>query len=272
VASRQAKGFVNLNKKKSMVKQIISADAYKTRKVFQKDGENYLNVSEFFYDTIQGEGIYAGHPAAFLRLAGCSLSCNYCDTTEVWRHGSKYTFEELFELIGQSGLIGKLFFGQHLVITGGSPILQQKRLGVFLSEFEKRYNGIPFIEIENECVGIPSLLLCKRISCWNNSPKLSGAGLNRKKRYKPEVIQRMSTLKNSWFKFVVDCEEDWEEIQMDFLQTELIRKDQIILMPQGATRMELEKNRPIVVDIAIQHGVRYSDRLHIQLWDKTVGV
>lgn len=254
-----------------MVKQIIPADAYKTRKVFKKDGEKYLNVSEFFYDTIQGEGIYIGHPAAFLRLKGCLLNCSYCDTTEVWNYGSPYNFNELFELIDNSNLIGRLFFQQHLVITGGSPILQQKRLAVFLSEFEKRYKGLPFIEIENECVGIPSLLLTKRISCWNNSPKLSGSGIPRKLRYKPEIIQRMSTLKNSWFKFVVDCEEDWEEIAMDFVENGLIDKEQVILMPQGATRAELEKNREIVVNMAIQHGVRYSDRLHIELWDKSVG-
>lgn len=244
-----------------MVKQIISAGAYKTRKVFQKDGENYLNVSEFFYDTIQGEGIYAGHPAAFLRLEGCILHCSYCDTEEVWMHGSPYSFNEIFTLIEDTDLLYQLEHGQHLVLTGGSPMLQQKRLNVFLKQLKEQYQLNPFIEIENECVGVPSLSFVKEINCWNNSPKLLGSGMPRKLRYKPGVIQRMSTLRNTWFKFVVDCEEDWEEISMDFLEPELILREQIILMPQGTTRTELEKNRPIVVEMAIQHGVRYSDRL-----------
>jgi organic radical activating enzyme len=257
-----------------MVKQIISADAYKTRKVFKKDGENYLNVSEFFYDTIQGEGIYAGHPAAFLRLQGCTLNCIYCDTTEVWNHGSPYSFKELFVLIRNSNILHQLSGlngGQHLVITGGSPLLQQERLCNFIVEFE-RIMFHPFIEIENECVVVPFPSLIKYINCWNNSPKLSGSGIPKKQRYRPEIIQRMSTLRNSWFKFVVDCKEDWEEISMDFLEPQLIGREHIVLMPKGATRAELEQNREMVVNMAIQHGVRYSDRLHIQLWDKTVGV
>ena len=253
-----------------MVKQIIPADAYNTRKVFQKDGENYLNVSEFFYDTIQGEGIYTGHPAAFLRLRGCSLSCLYCDTKEVWMNGSTYSFGELFNLINSSMLIPKLKNGQHLVITGGSPLLQQDRITSFLNEFDKIYKFVPFIEIENECVIMPSEFMY--IDCWNNSPKLSNSGILKNRRYKPGVIQRMSTLKNSWFKFVVDCEEDWEEIKMDFLDPSLIRKEQIILMPEGVTRTELEKNRLLVIDMAIRHGVRFTDRLHITLWNKKVGV
>jgi organic radical activating enzyme len=186
-------------------------------------------------------------------------------------YGSPYSFQELlYEL--PIVLMSKLEFEQHLVITGGSPLLQMKSLYRFILYFIDRFGFKPFIEIENECIISPPNYLTYYVDCWNNSPKLSGSGMPRNVRYKPEVIKRMSLLHDSWFKFVVSCEEDWEEILMDFLEPQLIRKDQIILMPQGATRTELEKNRPIVVDMAIQHGVRYSDRLHIQLWDKTVGV
>jgi 6-pyruvoyltetrahydropterin 2'-reductase len=255
-----------------MVKQIISAESYKKRKVFQKDKDNFLNVSEFFYDTIQGEGIYAGIPAAFLRLQNCTLECIYCDSTEVWRHGSPYTFNKLSVLINSTMLIPHLTSGMHLVITGGSPLLQMKRLYNFIRAFELGYGFHPFIEIENECIIAPPTYFAQKIDCWNNSPKLSGSGMKRKIRYQPAVIQSMSLYKNSWFKFVVESEEDWEEIQMDFLEPGLIYKPQIILMPQGATREELNKNRETVVNMSIQHGVRYSDRLHIVTWDRKVGV
>jgi organic radical activating enzyme len=94
----------------------------------------------------------------------------------------------------------------------------------------------------------------------------------RKDRYKPEILQRMSTLQNSWFKFVIDCEEDWEEIKMDFLDPGLIDKKQIILMPKGATRKEMEEHRLLTVEMATTHNVRFTDRLHITLWNKMVGV
>ena len=82
----------------------------------------------------------------------------------------------------------------------------------------------------------------------------------------------MSKLDNSWFKFVVSCEEDWQEIQAEFIDTNLISKSQIILMPEGQTREELEKTREMAVNMAVDHGVRFSDRLHVTVWNKKTGV
>ena len=229
-----------------------------------------LNVSEFFYDTIQGEN-FIGYPAAFLRLQHCTLDCTWCDTSEVWREGNPYSFDELFQMI-ESDLIDKLFAGQHLVLTGGSPLKQQYQLIMFLKRFQSKYNFLPFIEIENECTIMPSHILTNYISCWNNSPKLSNSGNSEHARYKPEILKVLSKLNNSWFKFVLTCKEDWEEIQMDFLDKNLIRKNQIVIMPQGQTRTEIEANREMVVDMAIEHNVRYCPREHIVIWDKKTGI
>jgi organic radical activating enzyme len=195
-----------------------------------------------------------------------------CDTTEVWRVGSPFNFEQILTLMNTGSLIKKLEDKEmHLVLTGGSPLLQQQRLYNFVRYFIDRFNFSPFIEIENECVIMPKTYFAHNVDCWNNSPKLSSSGVPKKDRYKPDVLMTLSSFCNSWFKFVVDCEEDWEEIQMDFLEPGLIKKEQVILMPEGCTRMDLLKKREMVVNMAIQHGVRYSDRLHIILWDKTVG-
>jgi 7-carboxy-7-deazaguanine synthase len=70
---------------------------------------------------------------------------------------------------------------------------------------------------------------------------------------------------------VVSSENDWAEISEDFLDLNLIKKEQIILMPEGATRAELEKNRPRTIDMAVTHGVRYSDRIQVVVWDKKTG-
>jgi organic radical activating enzyme len=66
--------------------------------------------------------------------------------------------------------------------------------------------------------------------------------------------------------------EDWNEINEVFLLPKLIKKHQIILMPEGCSREEIKKHQEIAVEMAVRHNVRYSDRLHIQLWDKAVGV
>lgn len=230
----------------------------------------FLRVSEFFYDTIQGEGVCTGHPATFLRLQNCTLNCTWCDTKEVWRKGNPYTIIELLDRIYVHRLDMKLKKGQHLVITGGSPLMQQKNLITFIKAFIRRFGFKPFIEIENEAVIIPDVELVSLIDCWNNSPKLASSGNNN--AYKPKVLKVLSRLPNSWFKFVVTCPEDWEEIQTKYIFTGLISKNQVILMPEGATIAELQKNREKVVEICVENNVRYSTREHVVIWDKKTGV
>ena len=254
-----------------IVKQLIKAFP-DFQKAVPKSERDYLKVSELYYDTIQGEGINLGCPAAFLRLQDCILSCRWCDTKEVWKQGNPYTFTELIDIIVGSSLMNALIRGQHLVVTGGSPLMQQEALSRFFQVFDDTFGFIPYIEVENECVLIPNAKLVDYVLTWNNSPKLANSGVPPARRYKLEVIKLMSVLKNSWFKFVVDAPSDWEEIRKEFLNPHLIQRDQIILMPCGETREELEKNRELVVEMAVREGVRYCSREHIVLWNKRTGV
>jgi 7-carboxy-7-deazaguanine synthase len=235
------------------------------------EGDNVLHVAEFFCDTIQGEN-FVGSPSTFLRLQGCTLNCDWCDTKEVWRFGNPYTYAELISIMEQHDVINKMRQGQHLVITGGSPLRQQKGIVGFLKLFIQTFHFQPYLEIENECTIMPNAYMNGHVDCWNNSPKLSMSGNKKEFRYKPEVLKALSKRPNSWFKFVVKDESDWKEILEDFLIPELITKDQIVLMPLGATRDELCENRERVVRMAIKHNVRYSTREHIILWDKKTGI
>lgn len=251
--------------------------AFPDRRIFTEEWgspttDSFLHVSEFFCDTIQGEGVYIGQPATFLRLQGCHIKCSFCDTTAVWTTGNPYTFEELFLLMDTFQVPRKLKYGQHLVITGGSPLLQQAALINFIKLFITKYGFKPFIEVENEATINPKLELTQLIDCWNNSPKLENSNVIPARRYKRDILVHMGYLKHSWFKFVISDESDWLEIELWFIQPAIIRKDQIILMPEGATREEINAHQDTAINLAIKHGVRYSDRLHIHLWDKTIGV
>ena len=200
--------------------------------IFKKEeprGEPFLDVAEFFCDTIQGEN-FVGWPSAFLRLQHCSLSCRWCDTQEVWRFGNPYTFDELFALMEKPefNLIDKFMTGQHLVLTGGSPLRQQKTLIPFIQNFIARYHFKPYIEIENECTITPMSAMISFVDCWNNSPKLGHSGNAFDLYFKPEVLKTLSQILNSWFKFVINSDEDWDEIEAGFLQTGLIHQNQIV--------------------------------------------
>ena len=255
-----------------MVKTIIGAFPG-TKRTIVSDGSAILNISECFSNTVQGEN-FSGYPSVFLRLQHCSLNCNYCDTTEVWRKGNPYTILELLELWGEAGVILQLVQGHHLVVTGGSPLLQQESLLELFTRLEKsvNWNDDIFIEIENEAVLMPQKLLNNFVNQWNNSPKLSNSGMKKELRYKPEVIRYLGTLRNSVFKFVISKEEeDWKEIEDDFLKPELIRRNQIVLMPEGSTRKELQERYISLVDLCCREGVRMCDRLQVTIFDKVVG-
>lgn len=81
------------------------------------DGE-ILDMIEIF-PTIQGEGPFAGHPAVFVRLAGCNLQCPWCDTqyTEGRREMSRT--DVVTDVLEKRPRHTKL-----VVITGGEPLRQ----------------------------------------------------------------------------------------------------------------------------------------------------
>jgi 7-carboxy-7-deazaguanine synthase len=74
----------------------------------------YLPVVEIF-SSIQGEGINTGVAATFIRIAGCNLSCPFCDTEY-----TKSTVMEVSEIVDKVVVLGMKF----IVITGGEPLLQ----------------------------------------------------------------------------------------------------------------------------------------------------
>lgn len=243
----------------------------KEKRVARKDS-GIINIAEMFCDTIQGEGINTGIPATFIRLQGCTLLCTWCDTLEVWSQGNPYSIEEILDIFEENEMISKFRAGQHIVLTGGSPLKQGQMLLEFCRRFDTRFGFTPHYEVENECVLLPPKELLNYISTWNNSPKLANSGMKVRVRYKPEVISQTARFFNSWFKFVVSELEDWDEIKKDYLDTGLIKRSQIILMPEGQDQTQVKSSYEITADLAIRENVRMCDRLHITIWNKKTGV
>ena len=81
-----------------------------------------MQITEIF-KSIQGESTYAGLPCVFVRLTGCNLRCNWCDSEYTFTGGRKMSqleiFAEVRRLIHAGGLVE---------ITGGEPMLQEREL------------------------------------------------------------------------------------------------------------------------------------------------
>lgn len=81
-----------------------------------------IKLNEIFY-SIQGEGPFIGMPAVFVRLAGCNLSCSFCDT-DFSEQLSVSTPSELLKLV-ETALDGSLAYLRPLIVlTGGEPFKQ----------------------------------------------------------------------------------------------------------------------------------------------------
>jgi organic radical activating enzyme len=91
------------------------------RKPLKGDGTK-LQIQEIF-KTFQGEGPFTGHPAIFIRLGGCNLACDFCDTE--FESFQELTLEKVILTTNKlSGKQSDLFTHKLVVITGGEPFRQ----------------------------------------------------------------------------------------------------------------------------------------------------
>lgn len=85
--------------------------------------------------SIEGEGRFQGQPTFFIRLQGCSLRCDYCDTKYTWNcdHKNMKHISTILDLIKPYAAIYKKF---RISITGGNPV-EHKNLKYLITELRK---------------------------------------------------------------------------------------------------------------------------------------
>jgi organic radical activating enzyme len=170
--------------------------------------------------------------------------------------------------------------GVHLVITGGEPLLPgwqmiypdllRHPLLADLKHITFETNGTQELlqDFENY------LYMERRYqTTFSVSPKLSVSGEPREKAIRPDIVTEYQFSGHSSFlKFVVASEEDVEEARevMQLYKDNGFRGD-IYLMPVGGVTDVYHLNNRRVAELALQHGLRYSDRLHLPLFGNSWG-
>lgn len=81
-----------------------------------------LKISEVFL-SLQGEASFSGWPTVFIRLTGCPLRCQYCDTAYAFTGGE---WQDLDDLIEQT----RRYDVRHVCVTGGEPLAQKACLSL----------------------------------------------------------------------------------------------------------------------------------------------
>lgn len=108
-----------------MNREVIGASTVDTSTASRKSSlpaTERLKITEIFY-SLQGEALTAGAPTVFVRLTGCPLRCQYCDTAYAFHGGEWRSFDEIV-----AGIRG---YGCELVcVTGGEPLAQKNCAGL----------------------------------------------------------------------------------------------------------------------------------------------
>ena len=91
-----------------------------------------LRLTEIFY-SLQGEANEAGMPSVFVRLTGCPLRCDYCDTTYSFEGGQRISLAEIYQQI-------QSYQASYVCVTGGEPLAQPNCLVLLQSLCDQGYH------------------------------------------------------------------------------------------------------------------------------------
>lgn len=239
-----------------------------------------LSDDHVFY-TVEGEGKYVGEPSVFMRMAMCNLTCkgfasedspHGCDSFISWSVKNRYTFDELNNFYENNDFVKELRRGAILKITGGEPLLQQKRLMQWLDTFIERFDFTPIIDFETNGTIMPHEDWYKKYhATFTVSPKMSNNGDPEQRRYKTDVLQHHNN-NGECFKFVINSQEDIDELFEKYIDNNLVKRENVWLMPCCGSREEHTEKSAMVAELCKKHMFKFSPRLQLVIWDKALKV
>jgi 7-cyano-7-deazaguanosine (preQ0) biosynthesis protein QueE len=225
-----------------------------------------LVVSEVFGPTVQGEGPSLGRRAGFLRLGRCNLDCSWCDTPFTWDWDR---FDPAVELREQAvdEVVAELdaMAIDRVVVTGGEPLLQQRRLAPFLAAAAERGWAV---EVETNGTLAPTGTTARVVERFNVSPKLANSGVSLERRIVPDALAALLATGKAAFKFVATGPEDLDEIGAIVDAHGLTP---VWVMPEGTTPDAVLAGGRRLADAVVARGWSLSTRLHVLLWGNERG-
>ena len=279
-----------------------------------------IKIAELFY-SIQGEGRYMGVPSVFLRTFGCNFRCagfgmprgelskEAEDISEIAHLFNKYeelplvstgcdsyaswhpSFKDLSPVMESDGIVNRImeilpyktWLDEHLVITGGEPLLGWQRAYPDLLDHSDMRN---LKEITFETNGTQKLTSefkdylgewairnnYPRAVTFSVSPKLSCSGEKREDAIKPDIVLEYQEVGPTYLKFVIATEDDaYEALEVMDIYRALGFEGAVYFMPVGGVESVYNLNNRRVAELAMKAGLRYSDRLQVPLFKNEWG-
>lgn len=237
-----------------------------------------LPINELFY-SLQGEGKLAGAPSVFIRTSGCNLRCWFCDSYHTsWEpQGSWLTVDDIIDEVQSHE------DAEHVVLTGGEPLIHEESADLLDRLSELGYhttvetNGTIYRDAAIDLASISP-----KLESSTPTPERDPAGdgeweeRHEERRIDVDALSRLVDSYDSQLKFVVTGRDDLAEIEalLDRIRSSAdtgIQRGDVLLMPEGTTREQLDERRHEVAELALEHGYRYTPRLHVDLWNDAPG-
>lgn len=224
-------------------------------------GDGELVVAEVFGPTFQGEGPSIGRRAGFVRLGRCNLDCAWCDTPYTW---DWERFDPATELRRElvAAILDQLdaMEPEIVVVTGGEPLLQQRRLIPLLEGCAAR--GWP-VEIETNGTIVPDDAVVALVRQWNVSPKLANSAIPVHKRIRADALAALRATGTAVFKFVVAEPGELDEVAALAHAHDLAP---IWIMPEGTDPATVTERACALAQPVLDRGWNLTPRLHVLLW------
>jgi 7-carboxy-7-deazaguanine synthase len=209
-----------------------------------------VKITEIFL-SVQGEADAVGWPTVFVRLTGCPLRCQYCDTEYAFYGGEWFATEEVLGRVRDFGV-------RHVCVTGGEP-LAQKGCGTLLKELcdagfkvsLETSGALDISEVDSRVARVVDI----------KTPASGEVGRNR--------LENLSSLNaDDQLKFVI-CDRADYEWSCEFVSKHALTQRCTVLFSPSYKQLEGATLAQWLLDDRL--AVRFQVQLHKYLWGDVAG-
>jgi 7-carboxy-7-deazaguanine synthase len=209
-----------------------------------------LRLTEIFH-SLQGEADTVGIPTVFVRLTGCPLRCQYCDTTYAFEGGAWWDLSAILERVRELG-------ARYVCVTGGEPLAQKGCLELLTALVEAGYR------VSLETSGAMSIEAVDPRVIRVVDVKTPGSGEQHRNRYDQLELLRPE----EQIKFVVCDRADYDWSRDTCARLDLTQRCGVLFSP---SHEQLPARQLADWILADRLPVRLQIQLHKYLWGNEPG-
>lgn len=210
-----------------------------------------LRITEIFY-SLQGETRTAGLPTVFVRLTGCPLRCQYCDTAYAFNGGQLQSLDDILEQVAA-------YRPRHVCVTGGEPLAQPNCIPLLARLCDAGY------EVSLETSGALDISAVDTRVSRVLDLKTPGSAEVARNRY--ENIAQLTP--NDQVKFVICSREDYDWAVSKLIEYRLEQRAGEVLFSPSHHQVDARQLAEWIV--ADNLPVRLQLQLHKILWNDEPG-